>query len=132
MKEEFPVGENKEYLTMEKENGSVNIAEDVVASIAALAVQEVEGVCSMNMGVPSEFTEFLNNKKNPNKGVKLTMDGDDIIIDCNVILYYGNSIAEIARAIQEKVAASVQAMTGLSVKKVNVHVGGINLAKKEN
>ena len=66
------------------------------------------------------------------KGVKLTMDGDDIIIDCNVILYYGNSIAEIARAIQEKVAASVQAMTGLSVKKVNVHVGGINLAKKAN
>lgn len=36
------MGENKEYLTMEKENGSVNIAEDVVASIAALAVQEVE------------------------------------------------------------------------------------------
>lgn len=126
------MGENKEYLTMKKENGSVNIAEDVVASIAALAVQEVDGVCSMNVGVPSEITEFLNSKKNPNKGVKLTVNGDDITIDCNVILYYGNSIAEIAKAIQEKVVASVQAMTGLSIKTVNVHVGGINLAKKEN
>ena len=124
------MGENREYLTMEKENGSVNIAEDVVASIAALAVQEVEGVCGM-AGVSSELSEFLNSKKNPNKGVKLTRDGDDVIIDCNVILYYGNSIAEIAKAVQQKVTASIQAMTGLCVKAVNVHVSGINLAKKE-
>ena len=55
------MGENREYLTMEKENGSVNIAEDVVASIAALAVQEVEGVCGM-AGVSSELSEFLNSK----------------------------------------------------------------------
>lgn len=126
------MAENKEYLTIQKENGSVNIAEDVVASIAALAVMEVDGVCTMGVpGMPTEITDLLNNKKNPNKGVKLTVEGDDVVIDCNVVLYYGESIAEIAKAIQEKVAASVQAMTGLTVKTVNVHVCGINLNKKE-
>ena len=41
------MAENREYLTRAEENGSINIAEDVVAAIAADAIGEIEGVGSM-------------------------------------------------------------------------------------
>ena len=39
------MAENKEYFTQEMENGSIQISEDVVASVTGMAVLEVEGVC---------------------------------------------------------------------------------------
>ena len=41
------MADNREYLTRAEENGSINIAEDVVAAIAADAIGEIEGVGSM-------------------------------------------------------------------------------------
>ena len=38
------MAENKEYFSKEVENGSIQISEEVVASVAAMAVLEVEGV----------------------------------------------------------------------------------------
>ena len=38
------MAEAKEYLVQSKENGTVMISEEVIASIAALAVRDVEGV----------------------------------------------------------------------------------------
>ena len=39
------MAENKEYYPQEMENGSIQISEDVVASVTGMAVLEVEGVC---------------------------------------------------------------------------------------
>ncbi len=121
--------ENKEYLTIEQENGSINISEEVIASIAALAVQEVDGVVGLYGGIQTELTDRLN-KKALNKGVHISVENDKIIISCNITLCYGVSIAEAAKAVQEKVISAVQAMTGLKVEAVNVHVSAISMVKK--
>ena len=38
------MGESKDYMTLPEQNGSVNIAKDVIAAVAVDAVREVEGV----------------------------------------------------------------------------------------
>ena len=38
------MADSKEYYTQKAENGSIQISEDVVASVAAMAVLEQEGV----------------------------------------------------------------------------------------
>ena len=38
------MADSREYMTLPEENGSINIAEDVIAAIAVGAVREVEGV----------------------------------------------------------------------------------------
>ena len=50
------MAESKEYMTLPEENGSINIAEEVIAAIAVGAVRDVEGVSGMmtSMG-NSEF-----------------------------------------------------------------------------
>lgn len=57
------MAENREYLTRAEENGSINIAEDVVAAIAADAIGEIEGVGSMCQNMTEQITEQFTAKR---------------------------------------------------------------------
>lgn len=57
------MAENREYLTRAEENGSINIAEDVVAAIAADAIGEIEGVGSMCQNMTEQITEQFTGKR---------------------------------------------------------------------
>ena len=110
-----------EYLTRAEENGTINIAEDVVAAIVADAVKEIEGVGAMSQNV----TEQLSGKKAV-RGVRVERDGDELVIDLYLMARYGFAIPEVAQQVQESVSNAVGGMTGFPVKDVNVHVGGIS------
>lgn len=53
------MAENKEYFTQEMENGSIQISEDVVASVTGMAVLEVEGVCGLSSTIGTDIAEML-------------------------------------------------------------------------
>jgi len=110
-----------EYLTHVEENGTINIAEDVVAAIVADAVKEIEGVGAMSQNV----TEQLSGKKAV-RGVRVERVEDSIVIDLYLMARYGYAIPEVAQKVQESVSNAVGGMTGFPVKEVNVHVGGIS------
>ena len=46
-------------------------------------------------------------------------------IDCNIIINYGQSVVDIAQAVQAAVINAVESMTGVKVAAVNVNVCGI-------
>lgn len=123
------MGENKDYLSMVKENGSVHISEEVIASIAALAANEVDGVCGLSANFGSDLAELLG-KKNLGKGVKLSFNDDTISIDCYVVALYGYSVVDIAKNVQDKVMTAVESTTGHKVRSVNVEICGITLPKE--
>ncbi len=110
-----------DYLTRFEENGTINIAEDVVAAIVADAIKEVEGVGSMSQNV----TEQLSGKKAV-RGVRVEKVDDAVSIDLYLMARYGYAIPEVAQKVQECVSNAVSGMTGYPVKEVNVHVGGIS------
>jgi len=110
-----------EYLTRVEENGTLNIAEDVVAAIVADAVREVEGVGAMSQNV----TEQLSGKK-ALRGVRVEKVEDAVAIDVYLMARYGYAIPDVAQKVQESVTNAVGGMTGFPVKEVNVHVGGIS------
>ena len=121
------MAENREYLTRAEENGSISIAEDVVAAIAADAdaIGEIEGVGSMCQNMTEQITEQFTGKKGL-RGVRAEVRDGDIIIDVYLMVRYGYTIPETARKVQDSVSAAVSGMTGYSVQAVNVHVGGIS------
>lgn len=106
------------------ENGSIKISEEVVGIIAGIAATGVEGVASMSGGIVGGIAEILG-KNSLAKGVKVNLDDSDAVIDIFVIVYYGVRIPVAAFQIQEKVKKSVEEITGLTVKEVNVHVQGV-------
>ena len=118
----------KDYLVQSVDRGTVNISEDVVAAIAALAVSEVEGVSGLSSSFTADLKEMLG-RKNMSKGVELTMEEDMVRVEAFVIITYGYEIPAVAAAIQENVISAVEGMTGLKVAAVNVDIVGISQPK---
>ena len=106
------------------EKGTVNISEEVVAAIAAVAVSEVEGVFGLSSSFTADLKEMLG-KKNMSKGVKLNIEGEQVTVECFVIATYGYEIPVVAANVQENVISAVESMTGMKVTAVNVDVVGI-------
>lgn len=124
------MSENKEYVSQTVENGSIRISEDVIASIAAMAAMEVEGVYGLNNIIGSELAGKIS-KKSQGRGIRLVIsDNNDISIDCYVVVLYGHSVFDVAKSVQENVTTVVEATTGQKVKTVNVSISGISLPRE--
>lgn len=119
------------YETIEKKSGigEVQIANEVVASIAGISASEVEGVNSMAGGITNELAGKLG-VKNLSKGVKVEVNGDAANVELAINMKYGYSIPETSLQVQEKVAQAINSMTGLTVKQVNVRVAGVILEQE--
>ena len=119
------MAEYKQYITQVQENGNVMISEDVIATIVAHAVSEVEGVVGLSAKPGADIAELIG-KKNWGKGIKVTItEHNELHIDCNVCIFYGCSVMAVAKGIQENVTTALENSTGVQVLGVNVNVCGI-------
>ena len=109
-----------------KDNGTVNISDEVVAVMASLAATGVKGVAGMSGGVAGGFAELLG-KKSLSKGVKINKDADKVALDLSIVVEYGSNIPDVAWEVQDKVKTEIETMTGINVESVNVSVDGINV-----
>lgn len=111
-------------MTEEHAEGTIRIADDVVATIAVLAAVETPGVASMAGGLSEGFTKRISGK-NLQKGVTVEVGTAEAAIDLRVVIQYGQKIDDVCRQVQENVKEAVETMTGLKVVEVNVKVEGI-------
>lgn len=119
------MAENKQYITQEQENGSVMISEDVIATIVVQSLTDIEGFVGLTGKPGMEIVELLG-KKNWGKGLKVIFgENDELTIECNILISYGQSVVNVAKAVQQAAIAAVESMTGLTGICVNVNVCGI-------
>ena len=112
------MAEYKQYITQIQENGNVMISEDVIAAIVEQTLTEVEGVVKGG-------TEVIG-KKHWGKGIRIAIAEDNSLsIGCNIIVGYGESVVNVANAVQEAITMAVESVTGVTVTDVNVNVCGI-------
>jgi len=120
------------YLTRRGEQGSVHVAEEVIATIVHEAVREVEGVGGMaRVRGGGEGGERLS-KHAASRGVRIAIAENEAVVEVFILVAYGTVIAEVAGAVQEAVASALEAITGLSVKTVHVTVCGIQFDKPKS
>ncbi len=119
------MAENKQYITQIQDNGTVMISEDVVCTIVAQAVAEVEGVVNLSTKPGAEIMDIIS-KKNWGKGIRIAIDEDNsLTISCDVVIAYGQSVVEVANAAQAAIISAVTSTTGVESVKVNLNVCGI-------
>lgn len=124
------MAEKNEYYTQKLENGMLQISEDVVASVAAAAVLEVEGVCGLSSSISTDIAEMLGMKAHA-RGVRLSAAPDGAVkITCDVVARFGQSVFSLAKTVQDAVKASVESITGLAVAQVDVNICGIAMPKE--
>ena len=104
--------------------GSVKIADDVVAKIAALAALEIDGVSAMAGNFTSENIEKAS-PKNLQKSSRIFLNEGKVRVDMSILMDYSYNIPATSKLVQDKVKSSIESMTGLSVTDVNVRIAGI-------
>ncbi len=109
--------------------GEVLISNDVIVVIAHAAAMETEGVTGTSTGIADNISQVLG-RKGGTKGVKVETTGQDVSIDLFLVVAFGARIPDVAWRVQEKVKQSVESMTGLQVKSINIHVQGVSFDDK--
>lgn len=124
------MSEQKEYWMTTHDQGSIKISEDVVASIAAVATSETDGVSGLYSSFTNDIVSFLG-KKTPTKGVKVTFHSDNTVdIDIYYLSCFGSNICDVAKNVQENVKSAVESMTNLDIGNINIHVAGVTFNKE--
>ena len=119
------MAENKQYITQLQDNGKIMISEDVISAIIAQVITEVEGLVALAVKPGADIIDMIG-VKNWGKGIKVTINPEDeLTIDCNVIIGYGQSVVSVAQAAQEAISGAVESMTGIKVASVNINICGI-------
>lgn len=101
--------------------GEILIADDVVAMIAALAAGETDGVSNVGNTYTSELMSRVG-VHDKTKGVKVDIRENIVRISLAITIMNGYSIPSISQQVQKKIKTSVENMTGMTVKSVNVRV----------
>ena len=112
-----------------KSFGDVVIANEVLAIIAGIAATVVEGEHSMDGGWSGQFISKLG-IKDLARGVKVQVREGEVKVDVSLNMEYGYAIPKVSDLVQDKVSASINNMTGLTVSEVNIRISGV--VNKEN
>jgi uncharacterized alkaline shock family protein YloU len=119
------MADNKQYISQEQENGNVLISEDVIATIVINAISEVGGVVGLNVKPGSDIADMIG-KKSWGKGLKITISQEDeLSIDCNINVGYGESVVNVAKSVQNAVSSALESVAGVKAAAINVNVCGI-------
>lgn len=108
--------------------GSVRVANEVIASIAALAACEVEGVSGMDETAARHFGDFVR-RQSAHRGVRVHIGADrSIHLEVFITVDSQAKLAEVAGGVQGNVVEATERMLGLEVGEVNVFVSSVAFA----
>ena len=106
--------------------GEVKIADDVVATIAAIAAGEVDGVSAITGHFGDIFMNSVGIKGGTASGVRVDVAGNMVRVDIAIIIKYGHNVRETSKKVQDRIKNSIETMTGLNVTDVNIRITGVN------
>ena len=113
--------------------GRTTIAASVVQKIAGIAAREIAGVYAMGGGVSRAFGAIRERIPGGGTGVsniagvQVEVGEKQAAVDLDLVVEYGASIVDLARAVRRNVITAVERMTGLEVIEVNIAVNDIHL-----
>lgn len=122
--------DNKYLVNGNEAEGKVKISEDVIATVASVAAENVDGVVKVGSNFKSQVTDILNTK-NFNRGVRVNIGERETIVDVYITIEYGIKIVEVSERVQEEVKEAIENMTDFDVVEVNVHISGIAVKNSE-
>lgn len=111
-------------IRIENHLGMIEISENYFQNLIGNTVSSCFGVLGMaDSSVKQGLRSlFCRNKKFPDKGVRVYKENNGLSVDLHIIVSYGLNISTLVKSITKKVRYTVEAVTELEVKRVNVFV----------
>lgn len=109
--------------------GNLVISEEVIASIAANAAKDIDGVAAL-LPRPADVRSALRIGDGVRRLVSIAAVDNEIKIHLYIKLKSGARLPLVCEKVQSSVKDAVQSMTGRIVSRVDVSVLGIDFAQK--
>ena len=110
---------------IQNEYGIIDISPEVFANLVGFAATACYGVVGMANKSKTDGIVRLLKRESMDKGVKVTVEEDGVVIDLHIIVEYGTNICAISQSIMSRVKYFIENATGFVAKTVNVYVDGI-------
>ena len=111
------------------DGGTITYANEVIAIISGIAANEIEGIAGMVTS--GGFGDIIGKNRNITRGVKVEVGTEEVSVDLYITVEYGQPIQKVATEVQENVRKSIEAMTGLKVVRIDIHVQGVSFEKEK-
>ena len=109
--------------------GTITYANEVIAIIAGVAANEIDGIAGMCTS--GGIGDIIGRNRNITRGVRVEIGSEEASVDIYAIVEYGKPIQKVASEVQENVRKAIETMTGLHVVRVDVHVQGVSFEKEK-
>jgi uncharacterized alkaline shock family protein YloU len=114
--------------------GRIEVADEVVEKVAALAAMEVPGVADLGGDFERALESVrervgLGNKRG-DQGVRAKITGREVAISITIMIQYGHVVMDVARNVKNNVALQANRMLGLRVVEVNVKVDDVRMPQE--
>lgn len=129
------MSEQKSSSPLQTERGSTSIQSGVVAKIAGIAAQEVDGI-RMGSGGSQAVGGILGSitggtGPGQTTGVTVEVGEEEAAVDLVMTTEYGKSIPQLSEAVRRNVVNRVENLVGLRVTEVNITVSNIYFPQEE-
>lgn len=105
--------------------GTIEITQEYFRHLVGEAVSSCYGVVGMSSGPRKGLRAVFSRGNQVGDSVRVRNEGDRLVVDIHIEVVFGMNISAIAKSIVNKVRYTIEEATGLTVKKVNVFVDGI-------
>lgn len=113
-------------IKMENHLGAIDISHEYFVNLVGNAVINCFGVAAMSTtGARQGLLQRLSRREIVDKGVRIRVKSQKLVIDLHIIVTYGTNISAIVKSIMHKVQYTVEEKTGFEVARVNVYIDGM-------
>jgi uncharacterized alkaline shock family protein YloU len=137
MSEQRSQQQQRQQSPLHGERGGTRIEDSVVAKIAGIAAQEVNGVrmgggsTQAIGGILSSVTGGSVGGGSETRGVSVEVGEVEAAVDLTMTVEYGKSIPQISEAVRRNVIHRVENLVGLNITEVNVSVSDVFFPQQE-
>lgn len=111
--------------------GKLSYDDKVIQKIVGMALENVDGLLSVEGGFFSNLTGKIINSDDATKGVDVEVGETQVAVDLKVITEYRKHVPEIYKEIKRVISEEVARMTDLTVVEVNVSVVDIKTKEQQ-
>ena len=104
--------------------GTTRVANEVVASIAAMAALQIPGVRAMYQPGGQQIERILR-RSHAHRGVRVELIDDALRLDVYIVMEAGGNVPAVGADVQRRVADAIDRMLDLRVAEVNVFVSEV-------
>lgn len=109
--------------------GDLTFDDKVIQKIIGIALEEIEGLLTVDGGFLSNLAGKIVNTDDVTSGIDVEVGKEQVAVDLDVVCEYGRNMNNIYDSIKEITTREVKKMTDLNVVEVNVNV--VDVKSKE-